>query len=114
MRRRERATVTDTSPSRRDAVATGTTEPADPTFALPAGSAANPIGVRALLLGERLDTRGLEKTAPLATAPLAVAVPGGGTAVLFRYGAVVVFGAKNEPARAGRGARVAVGANSTR
>ncbi|HEV2335244.1 MAG TPA: RMD1 family protein [Stellaceae bacterium] len=49
--------------------------------------------MRALLLGERLDTRGLEGAAPLATAPVAVAVPGGGIAVLFRYGVAVLFAA---------------------
>lgn len=58
-----------------------------------AANDANPLIGHALLLGERLDTRGLEQSAPLAIAPLAVAVPGGGTTVLFRYGAVVVFGA---------------------
>jgi uncharacterized Rmd1/YagE family protein len=54
------------------------------------------IGVRALFLGERIDTRGLEKTVPLATSPLTVPVPGGRTAVIFRYGAVVVFAAHRE------------------
>ena len=47
---------------------------------------------RALLLGERLDIRTVEQHGTVvATAPLAVSVPGGGTAVLFRYGAVVLF-----------------------
>lgn len=82
------------SPSQLGAVAASTAVPAaSPPFVVSAEDSATPIGVRALLLGERLDTRGLEGTAPLATAPLAVAVPGGGTAVLFRYGAVVLFGA---------------------
>jgi uncharacterized Rmd1/YagE family protein len=57
---------------------------------------ANPLIGRALLLGERLDTRRLDQLAPLATAPLAIAVPGGGTAVLFRFGAVIIFGAALE------------------
>jgi hypothetical protein len=43
--------------------------------------------VRALLLGERLDTRALESGAVLATAPLALALDQGGVAVVFRYGA---------------------------
>ncbi len=60
--------------------------------------ASQPIGVRALLLGERLDTRGLEGAAPLATAPLAVSMPGGGIAVLFRYGVVVLFAATRDEA----------------
>lgn len=50
-----------------------------------------PVHVRALLLGERLDTRVLESGVALGTAPIAIPVEGGGTAVLFRYGAVVLF-----------------------
>jgi uncharacterized Rmd1/YagE family protein len=46
-----------------------------------------------MLLGERLDTRAFERDQPLGVAPLTVDVPGGGIAVLFRYGAVVLFGA---------------------
>jgi uncharacterized Rmd1/YagE family protein len=51
------------------------------------------VPVRALLLGERLDTRAFERDKPLGIAPLTVDIPGGGVAVLFRYGAVVLFGA---------------------
>ena len=51
------------------------------------------VTVRALLLGERLDTRALERDQPLGIAPLTIDIPGGGVAVLFRYGAVVLFGA---------------------
>jgi hypothetical protein len=50
------------------------------------------VPVRALLLGERLDTRALERDKPLGIAPLTVEIPGGGIAVLFRYGAIVLFG----------------------
>jgi required for meiotic nuclear division protein 1 len=50
------------------------------------------VPARALLLGERLDTRALERDTPLGLAPLTVDVPDGGVAVLFRYGAVVLFG----------------------
>jgi len=46
---------------------------------------------RALLLGTRLDLRGWPDAETLARMPLAVRVPGGGTAVLFRYGAAVLF-----------------------
>jgi hypothetical protein len=46
----------------------------------------------ALLLGERLDTRALESDKPLGVAPLTVYIPGGGVAVLSRYGAVVLVG----------------------
>jgi uncharacterized Rmd1/YagE family protein len=59
---------------------------------LPAGTV-EVVPVRALLLGERLDTRAFERNEPLGVAPLTVDIPGGGAAVLFRYGAVVVFGA---------------------
>jgi uncharacterized Rmd1/YagE family protein len=51
---------------------------------------------KALLVGERLDLRALSKVAhgelqTVATTPLTVATKGGGVAVLFRYGAVVLF-----------------------
>jgi len=76
--------------------------PGGRTAQLPASSGSNreePAGtvevvpVRALLLGERLDTRALERNEPLGIAPLAVDIPEGGVAVVFRYGAVVLFGA---------------------
>jgi uncharacterized Rmd1/YagE family protein len=50
------------------------------------------IPARALLLGERLDTRALESSDALGTAPMALGFDGGGVAVLFRYGVVVLFG----------------------
>lgn len=49
------------------------------------------FSARALLLGERIDLRALETTERLATNPLTLAVQGGGMAVLFRYGVVVLF-----------------------
>jgi uncharacterized Rmd1/YagE family protein len=45
-----------------------------------------------VLLGERLDLSGWDTLDVLATTPLALAVRGGGVAVLFRFGAVVFFG----------------------
>jgi len=60
---------------------------------VPAGTV-EAVPVRALLLGERLDTRTLERDKPLGIAPLTVAIPDGGIAVLFRYGAIVLFGAE--------------------
>jgi uncharacterized Rmd1/YagE family protein len=48
--------------------------------------------VRAILLGERIDTRGLEDPKPLATAPLALKCEPDGIAVVFRYGVAVFFG----------------------
>ena len=50
------------------------------------------VPVRALLLGERLDTRALERGASVGIAPLTLDISDGGVAVLFRYGAVVLFG----------------------
>lgn len=47
---------------------------------------------RAVLVGERLDLRSLETVDRLATAPLVVVAGDKGCAVLFRYGAVVLFG----------------------
>ena len=49
------------------------------------------IRVRAVLAGERIDTRAFETTHRLATAPLVISVGEEGCAVLFRYGAVVLF-----------------------
>jgi uncharacterized Rmd1/YagE family protein len=50
------------------------------------------VPVRALLLGERIDLKGLEATQRLATSPLLVPAGEGQYAALFRYGAVVLFG----------------------
>ena len=47
---------------------------------------------RALFLGESLDLKALETTDYFATQPLVVSAGEQGYAVLFRYGAVVVFG----------------------
>jgi required for meiotic nuclear division protein 1 len=46
---------------------------------------------RALLMGQRIDLRALGSTQRLGGGPLAVSVRGGGAAVIFRYGAVVLF-----------------------
>ena len=45
----------------------------------------------AVLMGERIDTSGLEHGDVLSSAPLAFRV-GGGVATLFRYGVVVMTG----------------------
>jgi required for meiotic nuclear division protein 1 len=47
------------------------------------------VSVRALLLGERLETRGLERDDTLATNPFTLRVGRQGTAFLFRYGVAV-------------------------
>jgi uncharacterized Rmd1/YagE family protein len=49
------------------------------------------IKVRALLLGERIDLRALGSVERVAADPLTVAAGSGGIAVVFRYGAVVLF-----------------------
>jgi uncharacterized Rmd1/YagE family protein len=58
------------------------------------GTASGPgetVPVRALLLGDRLDTRALEQSERSGAAPPTIALDEGGVAVLFRYGAVVLF-----------------------
>lgn len=50
------------------------------------------LQARALLVGERLDLRAFEKTQRLAVSPLTIRAGEAGYAVLFRYGAVVLFG----------------------
>jgi len=47
--------------------------------------------VRAILLGDRIDTSGLEQTDVLATAPLTFRAGKDGVVILFRYGVVVLF-----------------------
>jgi uncharacterized Rmd1/YagE family protein len=47
---------------------------------------------RALLLGERIDTAGLERSDVISVAPLAFRVGTAGYAVLMRYGVVVLIG----------------------
>lgn len=49
------------------------------------------ISVRALLVGERLELRSLEKGEMYGVTPLMIAAGDRGSAVLFRYGAVVLF-----------------------
>lgn len=52
----------------------------------------NTINGRAVFLGESLDLKALETTDHFATQPLVVRAGENGFAVLFRYGAAVVFG----------------------
>lgn len=49
------------------------------------------LAARALLLGERIDTAGLERRDAISTTPLAMRVDGG-LVVVFRYGVVVMIG----------------------
>ena len=48
--------------------------------------------VRALLLGDRIDTEGLERPDMLSATPLAFRLGEGAFVVVFRYGVVVLFG----------------------
>lgn len=50
------------------------------------------VTARALLLGERLDTSGLERNDMIASAPLAFRVGPAGFAALFRFGVAVLVG----------------------
>lgn len=50
------------------------------------------LTVRALLLGERLDVAGLERSDAISTAPFAFRVGEQGMVALFRYGAAVLAG----------------------
>ena len=54
--------------------------------------------VRAVLLGNRIDTKGFEQTGAIASAPLTLQM-GGGTVFLFRYGAAVFGGVPLEAER---------------
>ncbi len=51
--------------------------------------------VRALLLGERLDTRTLDPARSFGAGPAIIEIPGGGVAIVFRYGAAVLFGPRS-------------------
>ncbi|MDB5444999.1 MAG: hypothetical protein JWQ97_316 [Phenylobacterium sp.] len=51
-----------------------------------------PLTARAVLLGERIDTAGLERRDALSVTPLAFRVGPTGMAVVFRYGVVVLVG----------------------
>jgi uncharacterized Rmd1/YagE family protein len=59
---------------------------------VPLPKTATRVTARALLLGDRIDTAGLERSDLISTAPLAFRVGGAGFAVLFRYGCVVMIG----------------------
>ena len=50
------------------------------------------VTVRALLLGDRIETAGLERRDVFSTTPLAFRIEGGAFLVLFRYGVAVLFG----------------------
>lgn len=57
-----------------------------------APQALSSLPLRALLLGERIDTRGLERDDTIATNPLTLRIGRNGIAFLFRYGVAVFAG----------------------
>ncbi len=59
---------------------------------LPAIQPAQRMTVRALLLGDRIDTTGLERSDMISTAPFAFRTAEDGFVVLFRYGVAVLGG----------------------
>jgi uncharacterized Rmd1/YagE family protein len=59
--------------------------------ALPVPAAPRRLTARAILLGERIDIVGLERSEMISTNPLAFRVGGHGEVVLFRYGVAVLF-----------------------
>lgn len=70
-------------------------QPRAASAAPPSAPAAGPtriIQAHALLLGDRLNTAGLEREGVVATAPFSYRVGEAGLAAIFRYGAVVLFG----------------------
>ena len=68
-----------------------------PTLATQEATAAAPsTTVRAFLLGTRLETKGFEGETAIAVSPLTLRVEGGGAALLFRYGVIVLIGVSPE------------------
>jgi uncharacterized Rmd1/YagE family protein len=59
--------------------------------ALPVPAAPRRLTARAILLGERIDMVGLERSEMISTNPLAFRAGGNGEVVLFRYGVAVLF-----------------------
>jgi uncharacterized Rmd1/YagE family protein len=96
----ESATGKDRSPDRLARGATGrraaTTGPHPSRGSPDAEDGPQTLAVHALLLGERLNTAGLEREAVIATVPLSFRVGERGIAALFRYGAAVFLGVEAE------------------
>jgi uncharacterized Rmd1/YagE family protein len=63
-----------------------------PQSSIPAQPAAQRLTVRALLLGDRIDTTGLERSDMISTVPFAFRTGEAGFVVLFRYGVAVLGG----------------------
>ena len=56
----------------------------------------SPLPIKALLLGDRLNTAGLERKDMIAATPFAFRIGPSGFVALFRYGAVVFSGLSPE------------------
>jgi uncharacterized Rmd1/YagE family protein len=67
-------------------------QPLDTAEQAVTGGTAQPLRIRALLLGDRLDTSGLERRDMIASTPFAFRVNDNGFVAFFRYGAVVFTG----------------------
>lgn len=65
---------------------------AEPSTTLSQATSKRQITARALLLGERIDVAGLDRSDAISTTPLAFRVGREGHAILFRYGALVLIG----------------------
>src|SRR5262249_6880851 len=65
---------------------------ADQSVSLQPSVATTRLVARALLVGERIDTAGLERSDVISTTPLAFGVGSAGYCVLFRYGVIVLVG----------------------
>src|SRR5215831_9924315 len=76
----------------RDPAGTVISPMALPSVSEPSSETARHVTVRALLLGDRIETAGLERRDVLSTSPLAFRIEGGAFLVLFRFGVVVLFG----------------------
>ncbi len=57
----------------------------------PLATVRSDVKATAVLLGERLDTHGMERAGALAAWPIVIPAGAAGRAVVFRYGAVVLF-----------------------
>jgi uncharacterized Rmd1/YagE family protein len=65
---------------------------AEASTASTTGTSKRQMTARALLLGERIDVAGLERSDVISSTPLAFRAGHEGYAVLFRYGALALFG----------------------
>src|SRR5262245_57429989 len=79
-------------PGRHDPGAPVNSRMADQSVSLQPSAATRRLVARALLVGERIDTAGLERSDVISTTPLAFCVGPAGYCVLFRYGVIVLVG----------------------